>query len=147
MSPVVDRVPTVSFPSLSAPHARVQGHTASRSAAPFDAADAGVLRVVSDPRTPVFVTVHAGGRRRYGYWRPYDSRTRRGGCYVALPTSVCDRLHSTGRILLGDPLEDPGKTTYRVWPAHAPALPSRGPGAAARRPVPSVRRVTQPLVA
>ncbi|MFC9225305.1 hypothetical protein ACFT8W_32055 [Streptomyces hygroscopicus] len=97
-----------------------------RSEAPFEAAD-DVLRVISDPRTPVFVTVHASGRRRYGYWQPYDSATNRGGCYVALPTPVCDRLHSEGRIMLGDPLVDPAKTTYRVWPTRTPATPIRIP--------------------
>ncbi|MER6693095.1 hypothetical protein ABT329_29405, partial [Streptomyces minutiscleroticus] len=67
----------------------------------FDTVDTDVLRVIADPRTPVFVTVHAKGRRRYGYWRSYDARTNSTGCYVALPTAVCDRLHSAGRILLG----------------------------------------------
>jgi hypothetical protein len=94
---------------------------------PLDAADAELLRVVSDPRTPVFLTVHAGGRRRYGYWQPFDARTGRGGCYVALPTEACDLLHATGRIALGEPLADPGRTIYRVRPAGAPT--------AARRPV------------
>lgn len=130
MSPVVDRTPS-----------------RFRPAAPFDAADAGVFRIISDPRTPVFVTVHASGRRRYGYWQPYDSRTRSGGCYVALPTRACDELHSTGRILLGDPLEDPGRTTYRVWPARTPVASAHRPAAAVRMSVPPARAAAEPLVA
>ncbi|SED65785.1 hypothetical protein [Streptomyces melanosporofaciens] len=107
----------------------------SRSDDPFEAAaDAGVLRVISDSRTPVFLTVHARGRRRYGYWQPYDHIADRGGCYVALPTPVCDRLYSQGRITLGDPLVDPGKTTYRVRPANDPVAPVRIPVA----PLPAV---------
>ncbi|WP_421108456.1 hypothetical protein [Streptomyces sp. NEAU-S77] len=106
----------------------------SRSEAPFDVSSAGVLRVVSDSRTPVFLTVHASGRRRYGYWQPYDSATNRGGCYVALPTPECDRLYSEGRATLGDPLVDQAKTTYRVWPAPSPVAPVRIPVA----PVPAV---------
>ncbi|NEC31041.1 hypothetical protein G3I20_31705, partial [Streptomyces sp. SID8111] len=53
-----------------------------------------VLRIVSDPRTPTYVSVHANGRRRYSYWRPIDSTTGLGGCYVALPTDECDALHA-----------------------------------------------------
>ncbi|MFJ3666767.1 hypothetical protein ACIPSE_09975 [Streptomyces sp. NPDC090106] len=75
---------------------------------------ADVLRIVSDSRTSVFSTVSAGGRVRYGYWRPVDSATGRGGCYVALPTDVCEELRASGRLLLGDPVVDPAKTTYRV---------------------------------
>ncbi|GAA2253434.1 hypothetical protein GCM10010145_21480 [Streptomyces ruber] len=118
-----------------------------RSAVPSDAVDAGVFRIIADPRTPVFVSVHASGRRRYGYWQPFDARTNRGGCYVALPTDVCDRLHSAGRILLGDPLEDPGKTTYRVWPARTPAPAVRRPAAAVRIPVRPAPAGTRTLVA
>lgn len=103
-------------------------------AVPFEADGPGVLRVIADPRTPVFVTVHAGGRRRYGYWQPYDSRTKRGGCYVALPTAVCEELYASGRIALDGPLVDPGKTTYRVRPAGAPAPPARLPATPARTP-------------
>lgn len=112
--------------------------TRSRSEAPSDVAGAGVLRVVSDSRTPVFLTVHASGRRRYGYWQPYDSATKRGGCYVALPTPECDRLYSEGRTTLGDPLVDPAKTTYRVWPARSPVVPVRIP--VAPRPAVAVAR-------
>ncbi|WP_354432175.1 hypothetical protein [Streptomyces sp. FZ201] len=86
-----------------------------RPATPLAGPAADVLRIVSDPRTPVFVTAHAGGRPRYGYWRAA------GGCYVALPTDVCEELRSAGRITLGNPVHDPGKTTYRVGPAAARA--------------------------
>ncbi|MBT2410645.1 hypothetical protein J7I94_08740 [Streptomyces sp. ISL-12] len=119
-------------------------------AVPFEADGPGVLRVIADPRTPVFVTVHTSGRRRYGYWQPYDSRTKRGGCYVALPSAVCEELYAGGRIALDGPLVDPGKTTYRVRPAGAPAPPSRLPAAPVRTPVPPVspaRAVPRPLAA
>ncbi|WP_368396758.1 hypothetical protein [Streptomyces sclerotialus] len=119
----------------------------SRSGVPFGAADADVLRVISDSRTPVFLTVHAGGRRRYGYWQPYDSSTNTGGCYVALPTAVCDRLHSVGRFTFGDPLEDPAKTTYRVSLAHTPAEPARAAVAPVRIPAAPVRATAQRLAA
>ncbi|MGW0916433.1 hypothetical protein ACWD1Z_32580 [Streptomyces sp. NPDC002784] len=82
--------------------------------APLAGPAAEVLRIVSDPRTPVFVTAHAGGRLRYGYWRPVGSAGGTGGCYVALPTDVCEELRATGRITLGAPVTDPGKTTYQV---------------------------------
>ncbi|MGW1780800.1 hypothetical protein ACWCQQ_16890 [Streptomyces sp. NPDC002143] len=82
-----------------------------------------VLRIVSDSRTPVFVTEYASGRRVYGYWRPLDAVGGRGGCYVALSTAECDELYRTGRITLGEPVMDPTKTTYRV-----------------RRPEPSIAR-------
>jgi hypothetical protein len=36
---------------------------------------------------------------------------------VALPTDECDALHAAGRIVLGDPVVDPAKTTYPVRPA------------------------------
>ncbi|GGL93934.1 hypothetical protein GCM10010129_42320 [Streptomyces fumigatiscleroticus] len=120
----------------------------SPSDVPFGAAGVDVLRIVSDPRTPVFVTVQASGRRRYGYWRPYDPRTNRPGCHVALPTSTCDRLYAAGRITLGEPLVDPGKTTYRVRLARTPATPTRTPAAApVRIPVAPVRAVAQTLAA
>jgi hypothetical protein len=88
----------------------------ARSLAPVPrgASAADVLRLLSDSRTPVFVTAHPGGRLRYGYWRSPDSAIGRGGCYVALPTEVCEELRSTGRITLGEPVTDPAKTTYRV---------------------------------
>ncbi|MFF1442253.1 hypothetical protein [Streptomyces sp. NPDC058295] len=77
-------------------------------------AGADVLRILSDPRTPVFVTEHAGGRRVYGYWRPLDADSGRGGCYVALSATECDELYAAGRITVGEPVTDPTKTTYRV---------------------------------
>ncbi|MFI6208075.1 hypothetical protein ACIBAI_17005 [Streptomyces sp. NPDC051041] len=96
----------------------------ARPAAPLSPSDADLVRIVRDPRTPVFLTVHAGGRRRYSYWQPFDPATGRGSCYVALPTDACDRLHSTGRITLSEPIVDPGKTVYRVQPADTPAEPA-----------------------
>lgn len=117
------------------------------SGASPDAGGSGVLRLMADPRTPVFVTVHTGGRRRYGYWQPYDARTGRGGCYVALPTAVCDRLYDTGRITLGEPLVDPTKTTYRVRPARTPASPARARVAPVRIPEAPVRASAQRLAA
>ncbi|GAA4803927.1 hypothetical protein [Streptomyces ziwulingensis] len=115
--------------------------------APFDAADAEVLRVVSDVRTPVFVTVQASGRRRYGYWRPCDPGTNRPGCYVALPTAVCDKLYAAGRLTLGEPLVDPGKTTYRVRLARTPATPTRTQAAPVHLPAQPPRAVAQALAA
>lgn len=76
-----------------------------------------VLRIVSDPRTPTYVTVYANGRRRYSYWRPIDPATGRGGGYAALPTAECDELYAAGRLVLGEPVVDPNRTTYRVRPA------------------------------
>ncbi|GHF42290.1 cell envelope biogenesis protein OmpA [Streptomyces griseosporeus] len=108
-----------------------------RSVAPLRPAGADLLRIMADPATPVFLTVHAGGRRRYGYWRPLDGRDGTGSCYVALPTDECDALHGSGRIVLGDPLVDPAKTTYRVRAVGTPAGAARTaradrPGARAR---------------
>ncbi|MDL5205714.1 hypothetical protein [Streptomyces sp. ALI-76-A] len=97
----------------------------SRSAAPLSPAGKDVLRIVSDPRTPVFLTVHADGRRRYSYWQPFDPTAGRGSCYVALATAACDALHSAGRITLGDPVVDPTRTTYRVRSVRTPAAPVR----------------------
>ncbi|MET9443689.1 hypothetical protein [Streptomyces sp. NPDC006610] len=94
------------------------------SQAPVSRAGADVLRIVSDPATPVFVTVHVGGRRRYSYWQPLDPATGRGSCYVALPTAVCDELHAAGRITLGEPVVDPTRTVYRVRAVRVPAAPS-----------------------
>lgn len=68
---------------------------------------AEVLGLIMDQRVPVFLTIHANGRRRYGYWRS-DGRP------VALPTDECDALHAAGRIVLGDPVVDRAKRTYRV---------------------------------
>ncbi|MDG9723075.1 MULTISPECIES: hypothetical protein [unclassified Streptomyces] len=104
---------------------RVTGRRGPRPCAPLSLVEADVLRIVADTRTPVFVTVRAGGRRRYSYWRPLDSATGRGGCYAALPTAECDKLHAAGRIALGDPLTDPARTTYRVTAVRTPAGPAR----------------------
>ncbi|WP_333737534.1 hypothetical protein [Streptomyces sp. IBSBF 2806] len=92
-----------------------------RPAAPPRRPGTDVLRIVSDSRTPVFVTEHANGRRVYGYWRPLDAEGGRGGCYVALPAAECDELYAAGRITLGEPVTDPAKTTYRVLPARTAA--------------------------
>ncbi|MBO7940088.1 MULTISPECIES: hypothetical protein [Streptomyces] len=108
----------------------------ARSRAQLTAAEADVLRIVCDARRPVFVTVHSNGRRRYSHWRPLDAGTGRGGCYVALPTEACDRLHAAGRIVLGEPVTDPAKTTYRVSAARPPAAPLRLPVAAVPAPAP-----------
>ncbi|MET9256440.1 hypothetical protein [Streptomyces sp. NPDC003717] len=96
-----------------------------RPAGPLSTAEAEVLRIVSDTRTPVFVTERAGGRRRYSYWRPVDSATGRGGCYAALPTDVCDRLREAGRITLGEAVTDTARTTRRVSAVRPPAAPLR----------------------
>ncbi|GAA3209147.1 hypothetical protein MTQ10_30110 [Streptomyces sp. XM83C] len=85
-----------------------------RPLAPGGGTGTDLLRIIADPATPVFLTVHAGGRRRYGYWRASDGPDGAGGCYVALPTEECDALREAGRIELGEPIADPGKTTYRV---------------------------------
>ncbi|MDN5383472.1 MULTISPECIES: hypothetical protein [Streptomyces] len=107
----------------------------SRAAAPLPplgVTDGELLRIISDPCTPVFLTVHGNGRRRYSYWQPFDPRTGRGSCYVALPTDACDALHSTGRIALGEPLVEPGRTIYRVRPADTLPTPQRLARPAAR---------------
>ncbi|MGW3913073.1 hypothetical protein ACWEBX_16385 [Streptomyces sp. NPDC005070] len=88
-----------------------------RAQAPLGPEGAEILRLITQRRFPVRLTVHANGRRRYGYWLPFDPATGRGGCYVALPTGECDALHASGRIVLGDPLVDPAKTTYAVQAA------------------------------
>ncbi|AQS65878.1 hypothetical protein [Streptomyces pactum] len=104
---------------------RATGGRGPRPCGPLSPAEADVLRIVADARTPVFVTVREGGRRRYSYWRPLDSATGRGGCYAALPTAECDKLHAAGRIALGEPLIDPARTTYRVTAARTPTGPLR----------------------
>ncbi|WAZ26166.1 hypothetical protein STRCI_007717 [Streptomyces cinnabarinus] len=98
---------------------------------PLAAPAADVLHIVSDPRTPVFVTAMAGGRLRYGYWRAAGPGGGVGGCHVALPTEVCEALRSAGRITLGAPVSDPGKTTYRVSAVCAGAEAGRGRARAA----------------
>ncbi|MFE2278194.1 hypothetical protein ACFXAE_13285 [Streptomyces sp. NPDC059454] len=108
----------------------------SRPRVPADTTRTDVLRIISDPRTPTYVTEYANGRRRYSYWRPLDSANGTGGCYAALPTAECDALHAAGRITLGDPVVDPNRTTYRVRPA-ARAQPAARPEPAPRaRPEP-----------
>ncbi|MFJ8111815.1 hypothetical protein [Streptomyces sp. NPDC096132] len=101
----------------------------SSARAPLTRAEAEVLRIICDARHPVFVTVHTNGRRRYSYWRPLDSGTGRGGCYVALPTAECDRLQAAGRISLGEPVTDPTRTTYRVRPVRVTPAAARIPAA------------------
>ncbi|GAB2755626.1 hypothetical protein [Streptomyces bullii] len=96
-----------------------------RSAAPLSRTGADLVRIISDPGTPVFLTVQADGRRRYRYWQPLDPGTGRGSCYVALPTAECDALHAAGRITLGEPVVDPARTTYRVRAARTPATAVR----------------------
>jgi hypothetical protein len=95
-----------------------------RPQTPLSSRGAEVLRLITEQRAPVCLTVHANGRRRYGYWQAAGSQPGRGGCYVALPTDECDELHATGRIGLGDPLVDPAKTTYpvRATPRSTPRL-------------------------
>ncbi|MFD4257942.1 hypothetical protein ACFWR9_10025 [Streptomyces sp. NPDC058534] len=110
---------------LTAVRPRTAASRATARHTPLGPGEAAVLRTVADARTPVFVTVREGGRRRYSYWRPLDSATGRGGCYVALPTAECDALHAAGRITLGDPVADPARTTYRVRATRTPAAPVR----------------------
>jgi hypothetical protein len=100
-----------------------------RAHTPLGPEGAEVLRLITQRRFPVRLIVHANGRRRYGYWLPLDSSTGRGGCYVALPTGECDALHAAGRIVLGEPLVDPGKTMYPVEATARTA--ATGPRAAA----------------
>ncbi|MFD4570094.1 hypothetical protein ACFWOX_37825 [Streptomyces sp. NPDC058467] len=91
--------------------------TRHRRAVPRDPLSPGgaeVLRLITEQGFPVCLTVHANGRRRYGYWLPLAAQAGRGGCYVALPTDECDALYAAGRIVLGDPLVDPAKATYPV---------------------------------
>ncbi|MFE9927308.1 hypothetical protein ACFYQA_39110 [Streptomyces sp. NPDC005774] len=105
-------------------------------------AGADVLRIISDPRTPTFVTVYANGRRRYSYWRPLDSTTGQGGCYAALPTGDCDALHEAGKIELGNPVVDANRTTYRVSASSARVTP---PARALAAPLRPVRERTRPV--
>ncbi|MFJ4616874.1 hypothetical protein [Streptomyces sp. NPDC088812] len=97
----------------------------ARSSASLRTPEAEVMRVLSDTRTAVFATEYASGRRRYSYWRPVDSDTGRGGCYVALPTDACEQLRATGRITLSEPVHDPSKTTYRVRSTRASTTSAR----------------------
>jgi hypothetical protein len=88
-----------------------------RTPAPLSPGGGEVLRLITVQRVPVCLTVHANGRRRYGYWQPLGSGAGRGGCHVALPTDECDALHAAGRLVLGEPVVDAAKTTYPVRPA------------------------------
>ncbi|MEV2216081.1 hypothetical protein AB0H86_32465 [Streptomyces sp. NPDC050997] len=108
-----------------------------RSRIPVSSTGGDVLRVISDPCTPVFLTVHADGRRRYSYWQPFDPDTGRGSCYAALPTNECDALHSTGRITFGEAVVDPTKATHRVRPVRTPAVPARAAAALPARTAPA----------
>ncbi|MFF0156207.1 hypothetical protein ACFYRY_01515 [Streptomyces sp. NPDC005263] len=110
--------------------------TSGRSRTPVRSTGGDVLRVISDPCTPVFLTVHADGRRRYSYWQPFDPGTGRGSCYAALPTDECDALHSTGRITFGEAVVDPTRTTHRVRLARTPAVPTRAAAALPARTAP-----------
>ncbi|MFE9680250.1 hypothetical protein [Streptomyces sp. NPDC006285] len=101
-----------------------------RTPVPLGPGGAEVLRLITVQRVPVCLTVHANGRRRYGYWQPVGAGSGYGGCYVALPTAECDALHAAGRIVLGDPVTDPAKTTYPVRPA---ARTAASPGAPRRQ--------------
>ncbi|MDQ0964140.1 hypothetical protein QFZ66_008018 [Streptomyces sp. B4I13] len=131
-------------PRLPLPNERGAGTVArkapSRPTEPLSRAGADILRIVSDPRTPVFVTEHAKGRRIYGYWRPLDAGSGRGGCYVALSRAECDALHAAGRITLGEPVADPAKTTYRVRPARTAPAAARTTSVPVRTPVAPVTR-------
>jgi hypothetical protein len=115
----------------------------SRPRTPVDTTSTDVLRIISDPRTPTYVTEYANGRRRYSYWRPLDSATGAGGCYAALPTAECDALHAAGRITLGEPVVDPHRTTYRVRPATRSGQAPRAQSAA--RPEPAARVRPEPV--
>ncbi|WP_328492227.1 hypothetical protein OHS59_05305 [Streptomyces sp. NBC_00414] len=106
-----------------------------RTPAPLAPGGSEVLRLITVQRVPVCLTVHANGRRRYGYWQPAVAGSGYGGCYVALPTDECDALHAAGRIALGDPVMDPAKTTYPV----RPVVRSVGRGAAAAAELPRQR--------
>ncbi|QQM38919.1 hypothetical protein [Streptomyces liliifuscus] len=97
-----------------------------RTPAPLGPGGAEVLRLITVQRVPVWLTVHANGRRRYGYWQPLSSGVGLGVCHVALPTDECDALQAAGRIVLGDPVVDPAKTTYPVRPVLPGAPPAAG---------------------
>ncbi|MFI2376288.1 hypothetical protein ACH5AO_14645 [Streptomyces sp. NPDC018964] len=116
----------------------------SRPHTPADTTRTDVLRIISDPRTPTYVTEYANGRRRYSYWRPLDSATGAGGCYAALPTDECDALHAAGRIALGEPVVDPHRTTYRVRPATRSGQASRAQSATRSGQAPRAQSAARP---
>ncbi|MGC0373063.1 hypothetical protein [Streptomyces sp. SAI-229] len=111
----------------------------SRPRPPAGTPRTDVLRIISDPRTPTYVTEYANGRRRYSYWRPLDSATGTGGCYAALPTAECDALHAAGRITLGEPVVDPNRTTYRVRTATRAQAATRAQSATRGEPATRTR--------
>lgn len=111
----------------------------SRPRPPAGTTPTDVLRIISDPRTPTYVTEYANGRRRYSYWRPLDSATGTGGCYAALPTAECDALHAAGRITLGEPVVDPNRTTYRVRTATRAQSVTRAQSTPRTEPAPRAR--------
>ncbi|MDQ0947378.1 hypothetical protein QFZ24_001301 [Streptomyces phaeochromogenes] len=97
-----------------------------RTPAQLGPGGAEVLRLITVQRVPVWLTVHANGRRRYGYWQAIGSGVGLGGCHAALPTDECDALQAAGLIVLGEPVVDPAKTTYPVRPAEPGAPPAAG---------------------
>ncbi|MEU5122651.1 hypothetical protein [Streptomyces asoensis] len=121
-------------PVRPAPSPRPARSSSRPAGSPDGRAGTDVLRIVSDPRTPVFVTEYASGRRVYSYWRPLDASSGRGGCYAALPTARCDELYAAGRITLGEPVTDPTKTTYRVRSARPQAAGARSAAVTPVRP-------------
>ncbi|WP_432138112.1 MULTISPECIES: cell envelope biogenesis protein OmpA [unclassified Streptomyces] len=128
MRPVADPAPSLGAEQALPRPAMILAYR-GRSPVPLSPARADLLRLIADPATPVFLTVHAGGRRRYGYWQPVDGPGGRGRCYAALPTDACDTLHRAGRITLGEAVVDPAKTTYRVRAVSGTAGAWRAPRA------------------
>jgi hypothetical protein len=128
----------VSRASDGAPLTLVRAVPRTPAPAPLGASGSEVLRLITVQRVPVCLTVHANGRRRYGYWQAATAGSGYAGCYVALPTEECDALHAAGRLVLGDPVIDPSKTTYPVRPAARPAVRSvvRAPATGAPRQAP-----------
>ena len=135
MLATVDRSTTlVDLPTVRRRRARAAAAPSPAAAPASPGTSADVLRIIADPRTPTYVTVFASGRRRYSYWRPIDPATGAGGCYAALPTAECDALHASGRIMLGEPVVDPNRTTYRVRTAtRVTAAPAARPAVAPER--------------
>ncbi|GAA4967672.1 hypothetical protein GCM10023238_39430 [Streptomyces heliomycini] len=126
-----DRAPPTGSPSWWTDNDRVPdrplpaAHPAapSRPRTPADTTRTDVLRIISDPRTPTYVTEYANGRRRYSYWRPLDTRPPARGA-VTPPCPPPSATRCTRRaITLGEPVVDPNRTTYRVRPASASAPP------------------------
>ncbi|MCX4238237.1 hypothetical protein [Streptomyces ortus] len=124
----------VSRASDGAPLTLVRAVPRTPAPAPLGASGSEVLRLITVQRVPVCLTVHANGRRRYGYWQAATAGSGYAGCYVALPTEECDALHAAGRLVLGDPVIDPSKTTYPVRPAVRSVV--RAPATGAPRQAP-----------